>query len=157
MGVVIRSVQVEDAQPLADLVRELGEFSSITKELPAVTLRRAQQHVAIITSSDRHTLLVAEDSGHIIGYCSVHWQPMMSRHEGFISELFIKSSRRGEGIGTALLERVEEEARTRGCGRLHLENFRTKASYERSYYAKHGWQERPAAASFILDLRTEAQ
>ena len=37
--------------------------------------------------------------------------------------------------------------------RLHLENFRTKASYERGYYAKHGFSERPVAASFILDLR----
>lgn len=82
---------------------------------------------------------------------------MMSQREGFISELFVKASRRGEGIGTALLENVKEEAKTRGCGRLHLENFRTKESYGRGYYAKHGWQERSAAASFILDLRAEAQ
>ncbi len=157
MGFVIRPIQPGDAQSLADLVRELGEFSSVTKELPDVTLQRARQNIAIITSSDRHTLLVAENRGQIVGYCSTHWQPMMSRHEGFISELFVASARRGEGIGTALLERIKEEAKMRGCGRLHLENFRTKASYERSYYAKHGWQERPAAASFILDLRTEAQ
>lgn len=153
MGFTIRPVQVEDAQPLTDLVRELGEFSSVTQESPDVTLQRAHQNLTIVTNSDRHTLLVAEDGGQLIGYCSTHWQPMMSQHEGFISELFVKSVRRGEGIGTAFLEVIKEEARTRGCGRLYLENFRTKESYERSYYAKHGWKERPAAASFIFDLR----
>ncbi len=157
MGLTIRPVRAGDAQLLADLVRELGEFSSVTEESPAVTLQRARQNVGIITSSDRHTLLVAEDSDQIVAYCSTHWQPMMSQHEGFISELFVKSSRRGEGIGTTLLETIKQEARARGCGRLHLENFKTKESYGRSYYTKHGWQERSAAASFILDLRAEAQ
>jgi GNAT superfamily N-acetyltransferase len=157
MGITIRPVRTEDAQPLTDFVRELGEFSSIAKESPDVTLRRARENVEIITSSERHTLLVAEDSAQIVGYCSTHWQPMMSQHEGFISELFVKAARRGEGIGTELLENIEKEARARGCGRLHLENFRTKESYGRSYYAKHGWQERSAAASFTLDLRAEAQ
>ena len=153
MAAIIRAVKLEDAGALADLVRELGEFSSVIQEVPAVTFGRVERHLGIITKSERHTLLVAEDNGEIVGYCSAHWIPMMSQLSGFVSELFVKASRRGEGVGTRLLEHIEKEARARGCDRLHLENFRTKASYERSYYAKHGFSERPAAASFILDLR----
>ena len=156
MAVVIRAVKLEDAPALADLVRDLGEFSSVTQEVPAVTFRRVEQHLGIITTSERHTLLVADADGEIVGYCSAHWIPMMSQLSGFVSELFVRASYRGEGVGTRLLEHIEAEARARGCGRLHLENFRTKESYERSYYAKHGWQERTAAASFIFDLREKA-
>lgn len=155
MSFAIRPVKPEDAQALTDFVRSLAEFSSIAEEPPETTLERVGQNLHIITTSDRHTLLVAEDGEQIIGYCNVHWQPLMSQQEGFVSELFVGASRRGEGVGTALLETVKQEARTRGCGRLHLENFRTKESYERGYYVKHGWQERPAAASFTLDLRAE--
>ena len=153
MAVVIRAVNLEDAVALTDLVRALGQFSSVTQESPAVTLERVERHLAVITSSERHTLLVAAEKGELIGYCSAHWIPMMLQLSGFVSELFVRPSRRGEGIGTRLLGHIENEARARGASRLHLENFRTKASYERGYYAKHGFSERPAAASFILDLR----
>ena len=156
MSICIRAVRQEDAPAFAELVRELGDFSSVTQEAPAVTLQRAEQSLAVITSSDSHTLLAAEENGELVGYCSAHWIPMMSRLSCFISELFAKASYWNRGIGTKLVESVKTEARARGAGRLHLENFRTKESYERSYYAKHGWQERTAAASFILDLREEA-
>lgn len=157
MSTCIRDVRVDDASALAKLVRELGDFSSVTREPHAVTLSRAEQHLAIVTLSDRHTLLVAEENGEVVGYCSTHWIPMMSQLSGFVSELFVRASYRSRGIGTRLLERTEAEAKVRGAGRLHLENFRTKESYERGYYAKHGWQERPAAASFILYLREVPQ
>ncbi len=157
MGVVIRAVRPEDARALCDLVRDLGEFSSVAEEPHAVTLERVEQSLAVIASSGSHTLLVAEENGELVGYCSAHWLPMMFQREGFVSELFIKASYRGRGLGTNLLEGIKIEAEARGCGRLHLENFRTKESYKRSYYTKHGWQERSAAASFILDLREEAQ
>lgn len=156
MGVVIRAVRPEDARALCDLVRNLGEFSSVAEEPHAVTRARVEQSLAVIASSGSHTLLVAEENGELVGYCSAHWLPMMSQLSGFVSELFVKGSYRGQGIGTRLIKSIRIKAEARGCGRLHLENFRTKESYGRSYYAKHGWQERSAAASFILDLR-EAQ
>ena len=154
MSFVIRPAKTEDAQALRDFVRNFAEFSSVSEEPPETTLARVEQNIHTVTTSDRHTLLVAEDGARLVGYCNVHWQPLTSQQEGFVSELFVGASRRGEGVGTALLETVKQEARARGCGRLHLENFRTKASYERGYYAKHGWQEQPAEASFSFDLRT---
>lgn len=148
----IREVQPGDAAALAALVRDLGDFSSVTREAPEVTESRVAEHLGVVTSSDRHTLLVAVEGGELVGYCSAHWIPMMPRLSGYISELFVSASQRGGGVGTRLLESVEEEARKRGAGRLHLENFRTKASYERRFYAKRGWQERDAAASFVKEL-----
>ena len=59
--VVIRPVRAPDAEALTELVRGLGEFSSVTREAPEVTATRVAEHLGVITSSDRHTLLVAEE------------------------------------------------------------------------------------------------
>lgn len=149
---MIRPAVLGDADRLAALLRELGEFSSVTREAPDVTLARIRAHLAVIGASDSHTLLVAEAGEALVGYCSVHWLPMLARLEGYVSELFVARAHRGGGIGTCLLEHVKNEAKSRACERLHLENYRTKDSYVRGFYASQGWQERPAAASFVLEL-----
>ncbi len=149
---VIRSVVQTDSERLAVLVRELGEYSSITREAPEVTLARVCDHLSRLLESESHTFLVAESGETLVGYASVHWLPMMARLEGYVSELFVGASQRGQGVGTRLLQTIEDEARSRGCTRLHLETYRTQPSYERGFYASLGWQERPAAASFVLDV-----
>ncbi len=90
-----------------------------------------------------------------MGYAAVHWLPylFMPGPEGFVSELFIDDEARGQGIGTKLLESVKQEAQARGCTRLSLINLRDRESYQRGFYAKLGWQERPDAANFILRLK----
>ena len=70
-------------------------------------------------------------------------------------ELFVHPEVRSKGLGTALLNCIIEEGKSRDCARLTLLNMRNKTSYERAYYAKRGWQERPDAVNFIYDLRSE--
>jgi GNAT superfamily N-acetyltransferase len=72
--------------------------------------------------------------------------------EGYISELFLAPTARGGGMGAALLQAAETEARRRGCARLGLLNDRDRESYQRQFYAKHGWTERPTMASFVRPL-----
>jgi GNAT superfamily N-acetyltransferase len=72
--------------------------------------------------------------------------------EGYISELFILESGRGKGVGHALLESVKTLAKERGCARLHLINGSNRESYQRRFYEKLGWKERPEIADFILPL-----
>ena len=73
--------------------------------------------------------------------------------EGYISELFISAEARGQGVGTALLEQVTADARKRGCVRLSLINSRTRESYLRQFYEKHGWKERTEVAAFVFPLK----
>lgn len=151
----VRPVRAEDAEALTSLLRALEDLTQIAAEAEGDTRARVQEHLRVITGSDRHTLLVAEDArGALLGYVSVHWQPTLLRRggEGYVSELFVHPGGRGGGIGTELLARVYDEARARGCARLQLENMRHKPSYQRGYYAKRGWQERPLAANFVYDL-----
>jgi len=69
-----------------------------------------------------------------------------------VSELFVDEAVRGLGVGSSLLEKVELEAKARNCNRLQLINFRHRESYERKFYEKHGWEERPLAASFTKHI-----
>ena len=72
--------------------------------------------------------------------------------EGFVSELFVRDSARGHGVGKQLLEAIETEARARGCVRLSLINLRSRESYQRQFYIKAGWEERNEAANFIYRI-----
>jgi ribosomal protein S18 acetylase RimI-like enzyme len=151
---MIRTCTPNDAKGLTELLHATEDLSQITKESFEATLDRVQKHLERIVSSTEHTLLVAEESK-IAGYINVHWHPMMvtADGEGYVSELFIHPEFRSKGIGTALTIKIVEEGRARGCARLCLLNMRNKPSYERSYYTKHGWTERPNAANFIYDLK----
>jgi GNAT superfamily N-acetyltransferase len=99
---------------------------------------------------------VAEQAGgRIAGYVAIYWLPylFMAGPEGFVSELFVHEVARDQGVGSRLLAAVIEEARTRGCTRLQLINFRTRESYQRGFYTRAGWEERPEAASFTYYLK----
>lgn len=52
---------------------------------------------------------------YIVGYIAVHWLPylFLPAPEGYVSELFVSESVRGQGIGTQLLETVTIEAKRR--------------------------------------------
>jgi GNAT superfamily N-acetyltransferase len=72
--------------------------------------------------------------------------------EGYLSELFVRESERGKGVGTRLMEVIKAEARTRGCSRLRLVNSRSRESYWRGFYKELGWEEREGVANFIYRL-----
>ncbi len=99
-------------------------------------------------------MLVAEGvDGEIVGYAAVHWFPnLMKGGDGYISELFLREAARGQGIGGKLLDAIEREAERRGINRLMLFNRRERASYQRGFYPKHGFEERTDVAFLTRDL-----
>lgn len=151
----IRMATLDDARELASLLRGIGWFDTFNAgqldELAARVRRRLEQCFA----DGSHSIFVAaEKAGEIAGYGSVHWLPylFLSGPEGFVSELFVSASARGQGIGRELLKVMENEARARGCQRLSLNNLRDRESYKRQFYVKAGWRERSEAANFIYAL-----
>jgi len=155
MITAIRRATVDDARKLASLIKGIGWFDAFNTEKVDVLAVRVRARLEQCLVDGSHSTFVAEAPGdEITGYGSVHWLPylFMSGPEGYVSELFVSASARGQGIGRELLKMIESEARVRGCQRLSLTNLRDRESYKRQFYLKAGWHERSEAANFIYVL-----
>jgi GNAT superfamily N-acetyltransferase len=155
MTVQIREASAQDAQSLAELLREIGWFESFKNGPFEAAIQRVRLHIEQCLTDNSHSIFVAEpQDGAIVGYGSVHWLPylFLEGPEGLVSELFVRESARGQGVGRELLRRIETEARVRGCARLSLINLRNRESYMRRFYVKAGWEERREAANFIYRI-----
>jgi GNAT superfamily N-acetyltransferase len=155
MDIQVRKAEPQDTPVIAELLRSLGFFAHINAEEPGATQDRVARHFAMCDADDSHSVFVAQGpAGEILGYGAVHWLPylILAGPEGYISELFVRESHRGQGIGSQLLKVMEAEARERGCSRLMLINLRKRESYRRRFYHKQGWEEREGAANFVYPL-----
>jgi GNAT superfamily N-acetyltransferase len=155
MTVRIRQAQRTDIKAIAQMLRALGWFPHLNSEPHEATKKRIARHLRLCDSEDSHSVYVAENATReVVGYGSVHWLPtlFLAGPEGYVSELFIEESARGQGAGTHLLEAIQKEARERGCSRLIVLNNRHRQSYRRGFYRKCGWEERPDAANFVYRL-----
>ncbi|HEX2229097.1 MAG TPA: GNAT family N-acetyltransferase [Candidatus Binatia bacterium] len=151
----IRRVVPEDAAALAELLRDIGWFATLNDKPIETVTAQIELQIAQCLADNSHSIYVAESSvGKIAGYTSVHWLPylFMAGPEGYVSELFVHSNARGQGIGDELMRAVEVDARARGCSRLSLVNLRHRESYLRKFYIKAGWEERPEAANFLYRI-----
>jgi len=74
----------------------------------------------------------------------------------FVELLFVPELLRGQGVGTELLRRAEEEAVARGCHSVWLDTFEFQARgfYERLGYTCFGeLKEYPAGPRFFMSKR----
>jgi len=104
--IIIRPANLADAKAIEVILRELGWFAHLNGETPSVTEERISRHLELCSVGESHLVLVAENQiGEVIGYIAVHWLPylILAGPEGYVSELFIRESERGKGIGRKLL------------------------------------------------------
>jgi GNAT superfamily N-acetyltransferase len=155
MSFTIRSVQESDAPALADLVGEFEMYFFGSMKPKADIIARVRERFDTILGSDMNFLLTAwDEEGTLSGYASVDVLPslVLPGPEAYLAELIVGEKWRGSGVGSILLDAVESEAAKRGCCRLMLITSRERESYEREFYKKKGWTERPEIANFIKML-----
>jgi len=153
--IVIRPAGEADIKAVAALWRDLGWLGWIKDADPAQVESVMAQRLAESRADDSHVALVAEKGrGQVLGYAAMHFLPylMLPGPEAYVSELFVVPGARGQGVGGLLLKRLEELAGKRGCARLMLFTGRNRESYQRGFYKKQGWQERPVIANFVHNL-----
>lgn len=78
-------------------------------------------------------IVLRDDDGMIVGgcMCETRWQWL------YVDRLWVGDGHRGAGLGSALLEAAEDEARRRGCTKAHLDTISFQA---RPFYEKLGWR-----------------
>ena len=141
--VEIRDARPDDAAELAELIGQLGYPTE-----PAAVARRLMRLGA--TGVDR--VLVAEDDGRIVGLVGVHVSRSLE-YDGDaakISAIVVDESRRGTGLGRALVAAAETEARARGCEVLWLTTAEHRVGAH-AFYRTLGFEE--TGRRFALLLR----
>ena len=153
-NIFIREAQREDASAIAAILRTLGWVERMKNETAMTTEQHVARMLELAARDDCNMVLVAErNNGLVIGYLAVHWFPNLMRGlDGYVSELFVHPDEAGQGVGSRLLETVRTHAVKRGCTRMLLMNRRIRESYQRGFYAKHGWEELHDGAFFSLNV-----
>ena len=134
MDLSIRDARLDDSPQLARLLDQLG----YPTDEAAVAARL--ERLAIV--GDR--VFVAQSGERIVGLAHLQASPGIERDRpaGKLGALVVDESCRGQGVGRALVQAVESDARLRGCEVLVLTTRETRdaahAFYERIGFEQTG-------------------
>jgi GNAT superfamily N-acetyltransferase len=111
-GPLIRDAHAGDADAIARLLGQLGYPSD------ADTVQERLVRLQVVGDQ----VVVAELGGEVVGLAHLQVTPAieLDRPVAKVGALVVDESQRGQGIGRALVDAVEAEARRRGCGVLFL-------------------------------------
>ena len=112
MDLTIRDAEARDAEAIVGLLGQLG----YPAEAPSVSERLERLRIV----GDR--VVVAERHGEVVGLAQLHVSPTLEyeRPAAKLAALVVDESHRGEGVGRALVETMEAEARARRCELLFV-------------------------------------
>jgi GNAT superfamily N-acetyltransferase len=119
-GMQVRPATIDDFDAVTALLEDLGR--------PAVDDQARKGARAVfqtqVADPDADHLVAVEDTGSVIGFCSLHYRPRLNHltMQAWIPDLIVSEDSRGTGAGRALLEEAERRARARGCHDITLES-----------------------------------
>lgn len=135
--VIVRGAEAGDAQPISELVAQLG-YPAKAEEIPP--------RLSAIAEFQDTLALVAVDGGVVVGFISAQIIPMIHQSDPFamLTALVTAETHRGSGIGSLLVSHVEHWAVEKGAVRLSLTSGihrkEAHAFYERRAYARTGFR-----------------
>jgi aminoglycoside 6'-N-acetyltransferase I len=102
----------------------------------------------------RHHLAVAIEDGEVVAFASgVHYvHPDKPQPEMWINEVGVAESRRGCGLGKAVVQALLEEARRLGCAEAWVLTDRANAAAMHLYAACGGSEQPPDPVMFAFRL-----
>lgn len=132
----IRKCANADFQRVAGLLVQLWP-----QKVQNLSKLRGVYERALLSTSQRY--ICAAEAGEVIGFLSISfknslWQEALLAN---IDELVVAEARRGEGIGSALLDHAVDLARKTGAARIELDSaFHRTEAHE--FYERHGFEKR---------------
>jgi GNAT superfamily N-acetyltransferase len=115
--IAIRLATAGDAATILRFIRALADYE---REPDAVMVTEATLRSQLTASAPPFECLLAEHEGTPAGFALFFptYSTWLGRPGIWLEDLFVLPERRRHGVGTALLGRIGEIARDRGCGRL---------------------------------------
>lgn len=149
MTIAYHIPRLEDAPALAELGRtsfveafghlySRADLDSFLRQTYSVQSVRAD-----LASSDR-VYLIAQDAGHMVGYCKLGLDfnfdfDLGGRRAMELKQLYIRGVRTGDGIGAVLIDWAIGEGRARGFDDVILSVWSGNHAGQR-FYRRHGFE-----------------
>lgn len=144
----IRNAVPEDGEDFISLVLQLAEYEKLT---PPGSGEIERLKSDAFGPAPRFDLLMAFSGGEAIGYAVffMTYSTFLARPTLFLEDIFVKPSRRREGIGGRMFAMLASTAKERGCGRMEWSVLRwNKTALD--FYRKLGAEELDAWAYYRL-------
>ena len=127
----ITADQFEELLPMIAAYQRFYEVKDIDEERNRRFFRR------FLVPSEDGLLLGARIDGKLVGYACLYWHFSSTRaiESVLMNDLYVDPSRRGAGIGRALIEASLEVARERGASHLEWQTAPDNATAQRLYDA----------------------
>ena len=142
---LIRTIREDDAEQFLNLCKQLDtetQFMLLDPGERTTTIEEQRAQIDLLLRHENHTILVAEQDNQLVGYLEASGGMFnRNRHSTHIV-IGILQAFTGQGIGTQLLEQLEEWAKQRQIHRLELtvmaHNTRGIALYKKQGFVTEG-------------------
>jgi GNAT superfamily N-acetyltransferase len=113
----IRTTTEADVPVVLSLIRELAEYE---REPNAVVATEAGLREVLFGAKRSAEVLLALEKAEAVGFAVYfyNFSTWLGRPGLYLEDLFVRPAVRGKGFGRALLERLAQIAKERGCGRM---------------------------------------
>lgn len=140
-GIRLRTATEADVAAVVDLIAadQLGASRDGVRD--AADLAAYVAAFRCIDADPAHLLIVAEERGQIVATCQLSFLPGLARRGALraqIEAVRVAASRRGSGLGAAMMRWAIGEARRRGCAVVQLTSDKARADAHR-FYARLGF------------------
>ena len=126
----VRKARVEEAQAIinlhADTVRRVNSKDYSPQQIDA-WLGRRRVEVTEAMIRDGQYYVCVDDAGHLLGMGNIKGNELIA--------LYVSADHQGEGIGSAILRRIEEDALGDGICRIKADSTVTAEGF----YRRHGY------------------
>src|ERR1043165_3228617 len=113
----IRPACLEDVPVILELIRDLATYERAPDE---VTATKEQLIDVLFGERPAAEVLLAFEGQSAVGFAVYfyNFSTWLGRPGLYLEDLFVRPEKRGKGYGRALLERLAQIAKERGCGRM---------------------------------------
>jgi GNAT superfamily N-acetyltransferase len=134
----IRAATVDEVDRLPPLYEWL--FAPPGSKPASWDERRAVVALRQAIESHDCAVLVADDGGELIGFCTGYQDVHSVRfgYRAWVEDLAVHPERRSEGVGKALLDSIKAWARERGATHLELDSAEERTDAHR-FYEREGY------------------
>lgn len=144
--ITTRAARAADAPEIVAMIRELGVFHDDVAEIEVEDLI-----FLCFAHAPWMTLLVAEQDGVLIGYAALQRriQLQFARRLMDVQHLYVKQSKRGYGVGRALMDAANVEAIAQRCKGVTL-GVMAQNSSAQEFYRSLGFEQRETSGAIQL-------